>query len=129
VGNILAFGNGVDLARFKLNKIANRVRRKRVLTAEMALQGGDFNACDATGARAAQKSSKVVRSLWASGKGRFRTKGRYATATVRGTKWQTSDQCDGTLTTVAEGAVNVNDLRRKRIVLVRAGGSYLAKAP
>ena len=68
-------------------------------------------------------------ALWAEGKGRFRTKGRYASATIRGTKWQTTDQCDGTLTTVTEGAVSVNDLRLKKVVAVRAGSSYLAQAP
>ncbi|MGZ4331685.1 MAG: hypothetical protein ACXVXL_27240, partial [Solirubrobacteraceae bacterium] len=35
--------------------------------------------------------------LHASGHGKFRTKGRYAAATVRGTIWTTADRCDGTL--------------------------------
>ena len=72
---------------------------------------------------------KVVRSLWSSGKGRFRTKGKYASATIRGTKWQTTDQCDGTLTSVLEGSVLVRDIRLKKNAVVKAGGSYLAKAP
>src|SRR3712207_8657333 len=42
-------------------------------------------------ARTARKRTKsgVVRGLWAAGKGRFRTRGRYATASVRGTRWAT----------------------------------------
>jgi hypothetical protein len=130
VGSILTNGNGTEPAKFKLNKIAQRVRRKRVLSAELALVNGDFQAACGSGgdARASQKSSKVVRSLWANGKGRFRTKGRYSVATIRGTKWQTTDQCDGTLTTVAEGSVVVRDVPRKRNVIVRAGRTYLAQA-
>jgi hypothetical protein len=83
-----------------------------------------------SGARAsAGPAGKVVRSLWSNGKGNFRTKGRYAAATIRGTKWQTTDQCDGTLTTVEVGSVNVKDVSKKKVVVVKAGGSYLAKSP
>ena len=128
VGNILTHGNGVDAAQFKLNKIVQQVKRKRVLTAELALTGGSFAACGTAGARASQ-NGKAVRTLWASGKGKFRTKGRFAAATVRGTKWATTDRCDGTLTSVTEGSVVVRDIPRKRNVVVSAGGSYLAKAP
>jgi len=127
VGRLLTFGDGADLAQFKLNKVVDKVGKRKRTTAELALSGGDFTSCSATGARVAQ--SKVVRSLWASGKGRFRTKGKYASATVRGTKWQTTDECDGTLTTVAEGAVTVRDFSLKKNVAVTAGSSYLAKAP
>ncbi len=41
-------------------------------------------------------SSTVLRLLHASAHGRFRTRGRYAAATVRGTQWTTMDRCDGT---------------------------------
>jgi hypothetical protein len=129
VGNMLTFGDGSDPARYKLNKIVDKVGKKRRLTAELALTGGDLGTC-AAGARAsAGPAGKVVRSLWSSGKGRFRTKGRYASATIRGTKWQTTDQCDGTLTTVVAGSVSVKDVSKKKVVVVKAGGSYLAKAP
>ena len=45
-------------------------------------------------ARAAQKKPKS-RKLWGDGKGKFRTKGRYAAATVRGTRWLTQDTLRG----------------------------------
>jgi hypothetical protein len=48
---------------------------------------------------------------------------------VRGTVWITADRCDSTLTTVKRGKVAVRDFRRKKNILVRAGKSYLAKAP
>ena len=129
VGRVLTFGDGADLARFKLGKVVDKVGKKKRTTAELALNGGDFSPCT-TGARAsAGPAGKVVRSLWAQGSGRFRTKGKYASAAIRGTKWQTTDECDGTLTAVAEGAVTVRDFRLKKNVVVTAGNSYLAKAP
>jgi hypothetical protein len=79
------------------------------------------------GARAAAATTKR-RKLWGSDKrGRFRTHGRNSVATVRGTKWVTTDTCAGTRTTVTEGSVSVRDVRRKRTVLVRAGHSYVAR--
>ena len=65
----------------------------------------------------------------AGGGRRFRTRGRHSAATVRGTFWETSDRCDGTLTRVRRGRVVVRDFRLRRNVLVRAGRSYLARAP
>ena len=132
VGSVLTFGDGADPAQYKLNKITETVRKKKRVSAELALAGGDFSGCVTTSrarSSAGGPPGKVVRSLWASGKGRFRTKGKYASATIRGTKWQTTDQCDGTLTTVTEGAVAVRDVPLKKTVVVRAGSSYLAKAP
>jgi hypothetical protein len=41
-------------------------------------------------------SSTVLRLLHARAEGRFRTRGQYAAATVRGTQWTTMDRCDGT---------------------------------
>ena len=74
------------------------------------------------------KKPPRVRRLWGNAKGRFRTRGKYASATVRGTIWLTEDRCDGTLVRVRSGRVEVNDLVAKRRVVVRGGQSYLAKA-
>jgi ferric-dicitrate binding protein FerR (iron transport regulator) len=64
-----------------------------------------------------------VRSLFGSGHGRFRTQGRFAAATVRGTIWQTEDYCDRTVITVKRGLVAVRDLHTGRSVDVGAGHS------
>jgi len=77
-------------------------------------------------ANAAQRKPKK-RKLWGDGKGKFRTKGRYSAATVRGTKWLVEDSCAGTLTRVTRGVVAVRDTRKRKTVLVRAGKRYLAK--
>ena len=45
----------------------------------------------------------------------------------RGTTWKTSDTCDGTLTAVSKGSVLVTDLVKRKMILVRAGKSYLAR--
>jgi hypothetical protein len=58
--------------------------------------------------------------------GKFRTKGRYAAATTRGTAWSVADRCDGTLTKVTQSSVLVNDFVRHISLIVRAGHSYLA---
>jgi hypothetical protein len=70
----------------------------------------------------------VLGKLWGSGKGKFRTSGKYSSATVRGTIWLTQDECDGTLTRVRRGIVSVRDFKRKKTLSVKAGHSYLARA-
>jgi len=110
--------------------LQSRKRRAKGLT-ELRLKGGRFNRCRTRRGRsasAAQLSRRTVRRLRSNARGRFRTRGRHSAATVRGTVWITTDRCDGTLTQVKRGKVQVRDLRRKRNILVRAGKSYLARA-
>jgi len=119
---------------------------------QLALTGGDFSVCKVTkprktaaadvGSKPKPKpkakgkptsnlstlpNTKVVRSLWGNGHGSFTTKGRYAAATVRGTVWHTSDRCDGTNITVAEGSISVLDLVLNKTIIVNAPNQYLAK--
>ena len=80
-------------------------------------------------ASAAALSNKTIQLLRGrDNHGKFRSKGRYAAATTRGTVWSMADRCDGTLTSVSSGAVTVNDLVRHVNVTVRAHHSYLALA-
>jgi hypothetical protein len=101
---------------------------------DIYMRGGDFAACRQVPARAkarvsAARARGLVRRLWGRDHGgRWRTHGRGAIATVRGTTWAVTDRCDGTLTRVRDGAVSVRDKRRHRTVLVRAGHSYLARS-
>ena len=74
---------------------------------------------------AAKKAKK--RKLWGSGKGDFRTEGKYSAATVRGTTWYVQDTCAGTLTRVTSGVVAVRDNVKKKTFVVRAGKQYLAR--
>ena len=78
--------------------------------------------------RQASAKGPKIRSLWGNAKGNYRTNGRYASATVRGTIWLTQDTCNGTLVRVRSGTVKVLDRVRHRTVTVGAGKSYLARA-
>ena len=108
-------------------------RRARRPVTDVRLLGGDFSVCKvqktARGAvTAAAKRRDKIRKLLGQGKGHFRTDGRYSATTVRGTTWLVEDRCDGTLTSVRSGVVVVRDLVKRRNVVVRKGGSYLARA-
>ena len=69
------------------------------------------------------------RRLFGNARGRFRTRGRHAAATVRGTQWLTEDRPTGTFVKVTVGSVFVRDFRKRRTVRVDKGERYLAKAP
>ena len=98
---------------------------KPILVVKLA--GGNFKQC-ATSNRSLAAKGAPVRRLWGKGKGRFRTRGRYSSGTVRGTSWITEDFCDGTRTRVFFGVVRVFDFVTKKTVMVEAGQSYFARA-
>jgi streptogramin lyase len=99
---------------------------------DLILRGGDFKSCGKVTRRAfavARMARKAKRKLSGKDKGgRFRTRGRYGSATVRGTEWLTADYCDGTLVSVHTGSVAVRDKARKKTILVTAGKSYFIRA-
>ena len=120
---------------FKVKQTVPKGNRAATLTTDITLAGeaSRSQCASARGAGAAAVSKKkgphaVLGKLWGNGKGKFRTNGKYSSATVRGTIWLTTDRCDGTLTTVKRGTVSVRDLRRHKTVTVKAGHSYLARA-
>jgi hypothetical protein len=84
-------------------------------------------ACPKKGRAAAAAKKPKTRRLWGNGKGKFRTSGKYAAATVRGTKWLVRDSCAGTLTRVTQGAVTVRDKVKRRTIVLRAKKSYTAR--
>jgi len=94
---------------------------------ELKLDGGKFSSCPKAG-KASASAKKRVRRLFGSGKGSFRTRGRHAAATVRGTTWVTEDFCDGTRVKVTSGTVTVRDLVKKKNFRVKKGKSYFARA-
>ena len=109
---------------------SRRVRAKGLTN--VRLKGGNFKRCPPpakAGTAGAALSRLAIRRLRGSASGRFRTTGRNSSATVRGTVWEVIDRCDGTLTKVKRGRVVVRDFRLKKNVVVRAGKSYLARAP
>jgi hypothetical protein len=151
-GRTVPVGTVVDARRARIRLRSVRDRRGRLQAADffagsfIVLQphgiapvtqllatGGDFAACplgfrESQSLRLLTRRSRV-RRVWGNGKGRFRTQGRYAAATVRGTVWLTEDRCDGTLIVVRSGVASVYDRVLQRTILVRAGQSYFARAP
>jgi hypothetical protein len=73
-------------------------------------------------------AARRTRRLWGRGKGRFRTRGRNSSATVRGTAWLTKDSCNTTQTVVREGVVIVKDFAKRKNVRLKAPKRYTARA-
>jgi hypothetical protein len=111
-------------------------KKPTALTTDLVMKGqiarsqcAPLKGASAAQARKKKKGPKaVLGKLWGSGKGKFRTNGKYSAATVRGTIWLVEDRCEGTFTRVVRGTVSVRDLRRKKTVTVKAGHTYLARA-
>jgi uncharacterized delta-60 repeat protein len=125
----------LDGARFYGGRFVFSQGQGKTPITTLTLTGGSFKDCMLTAEGSAPamissvkggtgtRSTRRVRKLWGSGRGRFRTRGRYGAATVRGTKWLTLDRCDGTKLRVVHGKVSVQDLLHpnRRPKLVSAG--------
>ena len=106
--------------------VMTQTRGARPIT-DLALSGR----LDKCGSRAGKDDagpSRRTRRLWGNGRGRFRTRGRYATATVRGTIWSVKDSCTSTTVRVRRGTVLVRDLAKRRNVRLKAPKTYIARA-
>jgi hypothetical protein len=86
-----------------------------------------FASCSSKGAHAAAVNKRTLQLLHGSAHGKFRTTGRYAAATVRGTKWTIADRCDGTLTHDLTDSVAVTDFVAHKTIVLHPGQSYLAQ--
>ena len=99
--------------------------RKRIVDLRLV---GSLGTCKASSKKSASEARRRRhRHLWGNGRGSFRTRGRYASATVRGTKWLMTDTCSTTTTVVARGTVTVFDSVRDLTVRVKAGHRYTAR--
>jgi hypothetical protein len=121
-------------AQFTIDQSRNRLQKG---LATLTLIGSNYASCTSHPAvenpfvhiASGALSGTVLQSLRArESHGHFRTRGRYSAATVRGTVWDTVDRCDGTLTVVYRGTVEVTDFHLRKMIAVHAGRSYLAKA-
>jgi hypothetical protein len=129
-----ARGGKTQSARF--NAGAFRVVQRASGLTEVILVGGDLRACTARQRRAratptadSTRGTRRIRRLLASGSGQFRTRGHFATGTVRGTRWGTQDFCHGTLLVVRKGRLTVRDVVRNKTIALTAPGTYFARAP
>jgi hypothetical protein len=119
---------------FRGGQFVLRQRGRKGLS-EMTMRGGGLNSCNSRlpkgGARkeAVSSARKRGRKLFGNARGRFRTRGRNSSATVRGTQWLQRDTCKGTLTKVTSGSVLVRDFTKRRNKVVKKGQRYLARSP
>jgi hypothetical protein len=141
----LPLGSSIDVRKGRVRLYAARDRAGRRQSAQfhagvfrVVQRGGVIELqlrgpaprCGSRGDKASTaKKKKRTRRLWGSGRGRFRTRGHYSAATVRGTTWLVEDRCRSTLTRVEVGVVRVRDFGRRRSILVRAGTRYVARKP
>lgn len=106
-------------------------RRGRALTTLTMMSRDDFRrGCRTSRPRRLGTSSarrRPRRQLFSNVHGRFRTRGRHSTATVRGTQYLVKDTCAGTLTSVRRGVVVVQDLVKHRRRTLHRGQRYLAR--
>jgi hypothetical protein len=77
----------------------------------------------------AHPSKQVLGHLTANSHGHFSARGQYSSATVRGTTWGVQNRCDGTLTRVIRGTLEVRDFRKRKTIRLFTGQTYLARAP
>lgn len=104
--------------------------KKNPLTT-LTMSGGTLDKCGTRlprgGARKVMvESAKRRRRVFSSVHGRYRTRGRNSSATVRGTQWTMTDTCAGTLTAVKSGAVVVRDFNLRKTKVVTTGKRYFA---
>jgi WD40 repeat protein len=113
---------------FRGGRFTTRQSTRNPLT-ELRLTGGNLAKCDSKRPRGgAAAARKRKRQLFSNVRGRFRTRGRNASATVRGTSWTMKDSCAGTLTVVKSGSVTVRDLVKRKTVKLKKGQRYMARS-
>ena len=117
-------GGSVQQGHFSQGLFQVRQRRSERYLTELVLRGKVGPCARGTRASAAARSS---RRLWGNGNGRFRTRGRYSSGAVRGTRWLVADTCEGTLTVVRRGRVAVRDFTRDLTTVLEKGDRYLAR--
>ena len=142
-GEHLPVGSTVDATRGRVRIVADdgfghrpsglfykgafviKQRRVRFAPAELVLTDAPRKNAK-TSAKRRKRKELSVRQLWGTSRGHFRTRGRFASATVRGTQWITRDLRNGTLIRVRRGVVTVRDFTRHKNVVLRAVRSYFA---
>jgi DNA-binding beta-propeller fold protein YncE len=116
----------VQQGHFSQGLFQVRQRRSERYLTELVLRG-KLGPCP--GGDRASAAARTSRRLWGNGRGRFRTRGRYSSGAVRGTRWLVEDSCRGTLTVVRRGRVVVRDFTRDLTTVLEKGERYLAARP
>jgi hypothetical protein len=125
-------GKPLNEGTFSRGRFVFRQGRKNPLTT-LSMTGGGLDKCGTRVPRGGAPKTTVEaarrkRRLFSNVHGRFRSRGRHSSATVRGTQWSMTDTCTGTLTSVKEGRVVVRDFTLRKRKVLRRGQRYLARA-
>jgi hypothetical protein len=128
-----AGGTVTQTGKFSKGVFKTTQSKSSSLTTANMMGGGNFRRdckvrrvrAGSAGVTAARK--RPGRRLFSNVKGRFRTRGRNSTATVRGTQYLVKDSCSGTTTKVVAGVVIVHDLVKNKNHTVRKGHSFTAR--
>jgi hypothetical protein len=124
-------GTATQLGKFSQGVFKTQQSKKKPLTTALMMGGGNFRReCRRLGfvGKVSAARRRPGRRLFANVKGRFRTRGRHSTATVRGTQYLVKDSCSGTTTRVLKGSVVVHDYTLRKDKTVKAGHRYFARA-
>jgi hypothetical protein len=121
-------GKPLQHGEFKGSQFVLQQSAKNPLTT-LSLGGGGLTKCSGRVPKGGSGAQKRRRSLFSNVTGRFRTRGRNSSATVRGTKWTMTDTCAGTLTIVKQGTVVVRDFSLRKNKTLKTGQRYLARPP
>jgi hypothetical protein len=89
---------------------------------------GRIDKCAGTRKEGEVRAAARSRRLWGNARGRFRTRGRHASASVRGTRWEVRDTCTTTTVRVRQGTVIVRDFAKRKNVRLKAPKRYTARA-
>ena len=116
-----------QIGKFRDGKFTMTQTPGRRPITDLTLAGTRLDKCPRSGTQSRAAASRS-RRLWGNARGRFRTRGRYATATVRGTQWMVRDTCTTTTVQVARGTVTVRDLTKRRNIRLKAPKRYTARA-
>lgn len=117
-------GGSVQQGHFSKGLFQVRQRRSDRYLTELILRG-EIGPCPK--GENATASAGASRKLWGNANGRYRTRGRYSSGAVRGTRWLVADSCDGTLTVIRRGRVAVRDFTRDITTVLEKGERYLAR--
>jgi hypothetical protein len=117
-----------QVGKFSGGKFVMRQRAASKPVTDLVMAGGGLNKrnCRARGAQSAGR--RRGRRLFGNAQGRFRTRGRHASATVRGTVWSMKESCNATTVRVSRGSVLVKDLVKGRNIRLKAPERYTARA-
>ena len=117
---------GTQIGKFRDGKFVMSQTRGRLPYTDLTMAGTRLDKCPRTGTQASAAASRS-RRLWGNARGRFRTRGRYATATIRGTQWMVRDTCTTTTVQAARGTVIARDLVKRRNIRLKAPKKYTAR--